>query len=206
MKWAKRVQRSQTKILAGMIDPRPNKVSQEALTSMLNRQSPVPLHRRLASYSLLHGITAVVLLLDQLSKVWIRNHIPFGTWTPPGAIEIIPNFFYLTHVGNTGAAWSMLSGKSVLLACIATLTLGAIFFYRKTLALKMRSTQIAFGLLIGGIIGNLIDRIAYGHVVDFLDFHFGSYVYPTFNIADSGICVGVAIYLWVNFSAGKPSK
>ena len=61
--------------------------------------------------------------------------------------------------------------------------------------------QISFGLLCGGIVGNLIDRLAYGHVVDFLDFHFGSYVYPTFNIADSGIVIGVGIYFIRNLRA-----
>ena len=55
---------------------------------------------------------------------------------------------------------------------------------------------MAFGLLCGGILGNLVDRLLHGHVIDFLDFHFGSYVYPTFNVADSGICVGVILYIW----------
>jgi signal peptidase II len=122
--------------------------------------------------------------------------MPLGTYgAAPGTITLIENFFYLVHVGNTGAAWSMLSGKSTLLATLAGITLLGIYFWRRALGLRERWVQLSFGLLCGGIVGNLIDRIAYGHVVDFLDFHFGNYVYPTFNVADSGICVGVGIYL-----------
>ncbi len=83
----------------------------------------------------------------------------------------------------------------MLLAVLAIATLGAIFVSRRALGLQARIVQVCFGLLCGGIVGNLLDRLVHGHVIDFLDFHFGSYVYPTFNLADSGICVGVVIYL-----------
>jgi signal peptidase II len=107
-------------------------------------------------------------------------------------------------VGNTGAAWSLFAGKSTLLALLALTTLLAIFLWRRSLGLRLLPVQISFGLLCGGIVGNLLDRLVYGHVIDFLDFHFGSYVYPTFNIADSGICVGVGIYLWYSFKNPMP--
>ncbi len=144
-----------------------------------------------------------VLVLDQATKIWVKLRIPYGAWRPPEAIEVIRDFFYITHVGNTGAAWSILSGRSVLLASIAALTLVAIFFWRKALGLKDRLVQVSFGLLIGGIVGNLIDRIVYKHVVDFIDLHFGSYIYPTFNVADSAICVGVGLYMWHSFRTAK---
>ena len=99
------------------------------------------------------------------------------------------------NVGNTGAAWSLFSGRSGSLALLAAATLVAIYAWRRQLGLRLLPVQISFGLLCGGIAGNLLDRLLRGHVVDFLDFHFGSYVFPTFNVADSGICVGVAIYL-----------
>ena len=108
---------------------------------------------------------------------------------------MIRGFLYLVHVGNTGAAWSMLTGRSVLLAALAAATLVGIFFWRRALGLQDRTAQVSFGLLCGGITGNLSDRLVYGHVIDFLDFHFGSYAYPTFNVADSAICVGVLLYL-----------
>jgi signal peptidase II len=110
------------------------------------------------------------------------------------------------HVGNTGAAWSLFAGKSTLLALLALTTLGAIFFWRRSLGLRLLPVQISFGLLCGGIVGNLLDRLVYGHVIDFLDFHFGSYIYPTFNIADSGICVGVGIYLCYSFKYPTPKQ
>ena len=134
-------------------------------------------------------------VLDQASKAWIFATIPFGTYGPPGAITVIDGFFYLTHVGNTGAAWSMLAGRSMLLAALAAVTLAGIYFWRHSLGLRERAGQLAFGLLCGGVAGNLIDRIVHGHVVDFLDFHFGRYIYPTFNVADSAICAGVGLYL-----------
>ncbi|MCF3649099.1 signal peptidase II [Synoicihabitans lomoniglobus] len=152
--------------------------------------------QRLGAYRLLWVLAIVVLVLDQLTKLWIVERMPLGTYGPErGAITIIDGFFYLVHVGNTGAAWSLFTGRSTLLALLAGSTLAAIYFWRRALGLRDRMVQLSFGLLCGGIVGNLIDRVAYGHVVDFLDFHFGSYVYPTFNVADSGICIGVGIYL-----------
>lgn len=154
-----------------------------------------PLHRRWRAYRLLLAIMLAVIALDQASKAWITSHLALGTYGLPGAIPVVRGFFHLVHVGNTGAAWSMLTGRSVLLASLAAGTLIAIFLWRRALGLRDRTAQVCFGLLCGGIIGNLCDRLVYGHVVDFLDFHFGSYIYPTFNLADSGICVGVLLYL-----------
>jgi signal peptidase II len=150
---------------------------------------------RVRRYQLLWVLALVVFVLDQITKIWINARMPLGTYGPPGSIVVIEGFFNLVHVGNTGAAWSMLAGKSTFLALLAFVTLGAIYLWRHELGLRLRVVQLSFGLLCGGIVGNLVDRMVHGHVIDFLDFHFGSYIYPTFNIADSGICVGVAIYL-----------
>lgn len=163
---------------------------------------------RIWSYRLLLVLATGVFIADQLTKIWIINRLPLGSYGPGHSITVIPDFFYLVHVGNTGAAWSMLTGKSTLLAIIAIATLVGIYVWRRALALRDLLAQIAFGLLCGGIIGNLVDRLQHGHVVDFLDFHFGSYVYPTFNVADSGICIGVIFYIWHSFKmqpAGKLS-
>lgn len=153
--------------------------------------------RRLLAYKTLLILALIVYLLDQVTKKAIIDRLPYGTYgEASGAIPVIRDFFYLVHVGNTGAAWSMFTGMSVLLATLAAVTLVAIFYWRRALGLQHRITQVAFGLLCGGIVGNLTDRLHYGHVVDFVDLHFGAYVYPTFNVADSGICIGVLIYLW----------
>jgi signal peptidase II len=167
----------------------------DATTPDTPAAAPTPLARRWHAYRLLLAIMLTVIALDQASKAWIVAHLPLGTYGPPHAIPVMRGFFYLVHVGNTGAAWSMLTGRSVLLAALAAATLVAIFLWRRALGLRDRTAQICFGLLCGGIIGNLSDRLVYGHVVDFLDFHFGSYVYPTFNVADAGICCGVVLYL-----------
>lgn len=150
---------------------------------------------RVHSYRLLWWLGLAVFSLDQLTKAWISASLPFPTYEPPGAITIVEGVFYIIHVGNTGAAWSLFAGQTTLLAFLAMLTLVAIFYWRHTLELRKKPVQLAFGLLCGGIIGNLVDRVIHGHVIDFLDFHFGEYIYPTFNVADAGICVGVAIYL-----------
>ena len=150
---------------------------------------------RSLAYRWLLGLAVGVLVLDQATKSWINAHLPLPSYGPGRALTVIPDFFYIVHVGNTGAAWSMFSDKSQWLALLAVFTLVAIYFWRHQLGLKQRPIQIAFGLLVGGILGNLIDRIVYGHVIDFLDFHFGSYIYPSFNLADSAICVGVFLYL-----------
>lgn len=154
-----------------------------------------PRLQRLLAYRLLLALALLVFTLDQVTKIWINARLPLGTYGPPHAITVIDGFFYLVHVGNTGAAWSMFSGRSLWLAALALVTLGAIYYWRHTLALRQRVVQIAFGLLCGGIVGNLVDRVLHGHVIDFLDFHFGSYIYPTFNLADAGICIGVGLYV-----------
>jgi signal peptidase II len=171
--------------------PDPSKPTASSLSA------PAPWLSRLLAYRRLLGIAAIVLIADQLTKLAIVAHLPFPTYGEGhGAITVIRDFFYIVHVGNTGAAWSMFSGQSVLLAIFALVTLAAIVIWRHALGLRERRSQLCFGLLCGGIVGNVIDRLAYGHVVDFIDLHFGSYVYPTFNVADSGICVGVGFYLW----------
>ena len=148
---------------------------------------------RLLAYRRFLLLAASVLAADQLTKAAIVARLPFGAYGPRG-IVVIGGFFNLVHVGNTGAAWSMFSGRSVVLATLAAATLVAIFIGRRALGLAAPRAQVCFGLMCGGIAGNLADRLARGHVVDFLDFHFGSYVYPTFNVADSAICVGVVLY------------
>jgi signal peptidase II len=167
---------------------------------------------RILAYRRLLFLALLVFALDQLSKAWIVARLPYGTYgEDEGAIPVIRGFFYIVHVGNTGAAWSMLTGRSLLLAALAASTLAAIFLCRRALGLRAKSNQVCFGLLCGGIAGNLSDRIFqggrmfHGHVVDWIDLHFGSYVYPTFNLADSGIFLGVVFYLILSFRGKSPA-
>lgn len=188
-------------------DPRPGSAHTpsarpEAQSAIHHPQSAIV---RILAYRRLWLFGALVFVLDQLTKGWINARLPLGAYGPGGSIEIFPGFFYLAHVGNTGAAWSMFTGAGLWLALLAVSTLVAIFFWRRPLGLRSGSAQGAFGLLCGGIVGNLVDRVVHGHVIDFLDFHFGSYTYPTFNVADSGICVGVFWYVLWSLRQPAPS-
>lgn len=148
-------------------------------------------------------ITAgLVFLLDQLSKFWITQILPFGSYFAEDSIPVIDEFFYLVHIGNRGAAWGLFEGQGKILACIALLALYLMYRYRKMLQLERPSQQFIFGFITGGIIGNLVDRLLHGYVIDFLDFHFSFSIpylleggrYPAFNVADSGIVIGVTAY------------
>ena len=152
-------------------------------------------------YKLLLILAAAVLFLDQASKYWVSATLPYGAFFPPQSIEVIPGFFNIVHVGNTGAAWSLFSDYTWALTLVGFAALILIFVFREALELRETRIQFSFGLIIGGIIGNLIDRVQLGHVVDFLDFHYKDYHFPSFNVADSGITVGVAFYIFYSFKS-----
>src|SRR3954469_6408242 len=100
--------------------------------------SPVAVSRweRIHAYQLLWWLGLAVFALDQLTKAWISATLPFPTYEPPGALTVIDGFFYIIHVGNTGAAWSLFAGQTTMLALLAVLTLVAIFYWRRALDLK----------------------------------------------------------------------
>ncbi|MFT5499740.1 MAG: signal peptidase II [Kiritimatiellia bacterium] len=112
---------------------------------------------------------------------------------------VIPGFFDLTRLHNTGAAWGMLSDHPEILAIVSIVMFILLVVFRRSILSDTTSHRWAYGLLIGGIVGNMIDRIKYGYVVDFLQFFIGEAHYPAFNIADSCICVGVGIYIASSF-------
>ena len=163
-------------------------------------------------------ITAlVVFVLDQITKVWIFNTMPLDSYFYPQdghVIEVIKNFFYIVHIGNEGAAWGMFAGHGTILALFALVALFAIYKFRDALELHRTAMQFAFGLLVGGVLGNLVDRVVHGHVIDFLDFHFPFTVpwllpdgrYPAFNIADCGIVIGVFAYITLSFFQAEEAK
>lgn len=133
-------------------------------------------------------ITFFSILIDQIIKYVISFNMGLNQ-----TIEIIPNFFNITYVENKGAAFSILSGNRLFLILISFLALNIIYFmfiYNKKLKNK---DCILYGLLIGGIIGNLVDRILYGYVIDYLDFNIFGYNYPIFNLADILIVISVIL-------------
>lgn len=167
---------------------------------------------RYRKYLIFWRLAVGIFALDQVTKLLVIALIPWEKGSPtyylPGdyyynpdfaPITVIPNFFYLVHIDNPGAAWSLFSGQQLLLSLFAIAALAALFFFRKNLELERRPFQIALGLLAGGVTGNLIDRIFHNHVIDFLDFHLPIYGrWPAFNIADCGIVVGVLLYIFIS--------
>jgi len=140
-------------------------------------------------------IAGVVLALDRFSKWIIARTIPLHD-----SIQVIPGFFKLTHVTNGGAAFGLFSDapselRIVFLIFFSLLALVVVsaLLWRHTYGLN--STAFALSLILGGALGNLWDRVLAGHVVDFLEFYIGQYVWPDFNIADSAIVVGAAILM-----------
>lgn len=154
---------------------------------------------RFSKYKRLLLLAAAVCFLDQATKLWVAAILPYETFFPPDAIEVIPGLFNIVHVGNTGAAWSMFSGYSWALAIVGFAALALVYYMRRALELEKPRLQLAFGFIIGGVVGNLIDRVRLGYVIDFLDFHYDGYYFPSFNVADSGITVGVALYILFSF-------
>ena len=141
------------------------------------------------------GIAAAVVLLDQLTKLWIM-----ATFALHEQLNIIPGFFNLIHVTNTGAAFGFLAGSKTLLrqvffVGVAVMALVIMVFVYGHLKKQGKLFVYALGLIAGGAVGNLIDRLRFGSVIDFLDFYIGSYHWPAFNVADSAITIGVGLFL-----------
>ena len=133
----------------------------------------------------------LVLLLDQVTKIWVRNTFVCGG----EPLAIIPGFFNLVYVRNPGAAWGMLGGQQAILILLSIVVFILLVVYHRRVLQPALDHRIAYGLMLGGILGNLIDRIKLSWVTDFLDFHIGTHHFPSFNIADSAICVAVGLYL-----------
>jgi signal peptidase II len=145
---------------------------------------------------LLRGFaTAVaVVVLDQLSKAAVQAYF---TGLPAGERENVTWFFNIVLIHNRGMSFGLFNGSGGLNAWLFSLVAAAIVTVLIYWLSRVDSAllAVAIGLIIGGAIGNVIDRIRFGAVVDFLDFHVGSWHWPAFNVADSAICVGVAVML-----------
>jgi signal peptidase II len=151
-------------------------------------------------------IAVGVIFLDQLSKQLVLRFL--GYWHEKVVVE---GFFKFVHWGNTGAAWSLFRGNNYLLALIAILALVILFFSRRHFDSRTLLGQFAFGLICGGIIGNLIDRLYAKHVIDFLYFYInqrgGTQIgFPAFNVADSAICTGVGLVFLLTWRNEKAAS
>lgn len=143
----------------------------------------------------------MIVILDQWTKQWIRVAFVHGKSRP-----VVDGFFNLVYVRNDGGAWNILSGHGLILILISIAVLVILFIYRRSFLQEQLSHKVLLGLMVGGIVGNLIDRIRFGWVTDFLDFQFGSYNFPSFNVADSAICIAVGLYILFNLISPKEKK
>ncbi len=132
--------------------------------------------------------------LDQVTKWLVRAHFAIHESRP-----VIRGFFSLTYVQNRGAAWGILAGWRIALVALAAVMLFVLARYREKIFGSRAIGRVSFILLVAGIIGNVIDRVWLGYVVDFLDFYIGASHFPAFNVADSCICVGVGLYMLASF-------
>ena len=139
-----------------------------------------------------YGISAILLIIDQLVKLIIKSKMDLLQ-----EIKVIPNFFSIYYTENTGAAFSILDGKVYVFVIVAFILLFILDKYLKEENLTKLSI-ISLGMIIGGIVGNLIDRLLYHSVIDYLSFNIFGYSFPVFNIADIGITVGVVLYIIEN--------
>lgn len=133
-------------------------------------------------------------LVDLISKIVIENLLYLGQ-----SIKVINNFFSITYVRNTGAAFNILSEHTWLLVVISFLIIILIGVYIYKNKPKTKIEYISYSMILGGAIGNLYDRVVNGYVIDFLDFNIFGYEYPIFNLSDSFIFIGVVIliiYMW----------
>lgn len=144
------------------------------------------------------SISFICILIDQIIKFIITINLNFTE-----SINIIKNFFRITYLQNNGAAFSILSGNRIFLILMTLLSLILIYFILIKNKRINNIESICYGSLIGGIIGNLIDRIRLGYVIDYLDFNFGNYQYPVFNFADILIVLSAITLLIISLKEVK---
>ncbi|MCK4311116.1 MAG: signal peptidase II [Candidatus Cloacimonetes bacterium] len=141
-------------------------------------------------------ISIIVILLDQISKFIIKNYLEVGE-----VIKVTPKFFWLTHVQNSGAAFSISFGSFLInkIVFIIVSVVAVLLLIYLNMRSKSKTEKFAFALILGGAIGNLIDRILYGRVTDFLWCDFPDFImrrWPVFNIADSSIVIAIVILIF----------
>lgn len=135
-------------------------------------------------------LTILVILVDFFSKYMVSKLM-----TVNETINLIDNFFRITYVKNTGAAFSIFSNNTILVIIISVVVIGFLLFYIYRNKGNNKLENVSYAFILGGAISNLIDRLVYGYVIDFLDFEILSYNAPIFNLADTFIVIGVILFL-----------
>lgn len=155
------------------------------------------------------GAAGLALLLDIASKMWVRAHIPLF-----GRLPGVPGWIHLQHVQNHGAAWSVLAGHTTFLILFTLAVIALLAFSAREIARQGALSATAFGLILGGALGNFLDRATQGYVTDFLDLDTPFpwlQTFPVFNVADSALTIGVILILLASLlktrrTVGKEQK
>jgi len=145
-------------------------------------------------YTKLAVVAGLVVLADQITKVLILEYLPYQH-----SITVVAGFFDITHIHNPGGAFGLMANMSktmrtVVFLLASSAAVGLIFYLYVKIPPSYAFLAVGFSLIFGGAIGNLIDRVRLGVVVDFLDVYLGNYHWPAFNVADSAITVGIFIF------------
>jgi len=148
----------------------------------------------------------LILLFDRISKTAIRLHFDLGR-----PVSVIDGAFNITYVQNTGVAFGFLdslssSFKVVLLCLVAAIAAVAVIVFSFRNSPQNRLLQVSLALILAGALGNLYDRIRFGYVIDFLEFHARNHYWPSFNVADSAISIGVVLLAWETFRNETPRR
>lgn len=140
------------------------------------------------------GFLFLLIAIDLITKTVIQN-----TMALKQSIEVIPNFFHITYVVNTGAAWSMLEGKMGFFYAITIFAVVLILWMLIKTDRRAVVTRYGLVMILAGAIGNFIDRLWFKYVRDFLDFYIFGYDFPVFNVADMALCIGVFLVMMIMF-------
>ncbi len=149
-------------------------------------------------------IAGLVVFFDQLSKIFIDRQ-----FTLYESLEVVENFFHITYVRNKGAAFGMFADSTFRVPFfigVALLAVVGILWYLRQVEDSQRGQRIGLSLVLGGALGNLVDRVRFGEVIDFLDVHWYRHHWPAFNVADMAICVGVGLLLFGLWQADRQTK
>jgi len=161
----------------------------------------------MSKYRFVCAVAAILVVLDQASKWYIRRTIALYE-----SIPIIDSLFHITYVRNSGGAFSLFAGSSAafrlpFFLLVSVLAIGALLYFVGRADGRQRLLLFGLGAILGGALGNLLDRLTSGEVTDFLDLHWNGYHWPAFNVADSCISVGMAILLVYSFfSEDEPGE
>jgi signal peptidase II len=166
--------------------------------------------RRAIRSSLSFSIAAVAIVLaDQATKAWVMAALPeqLPGRPPTAVVEVVPNLVRLVHRHNEGAAFSLFSDHPMVLAVVASVLAVGVLVWSFLLPAAERLSRVSLGMIFGGAVGNLIDRFRYDlSVIDFILIHWkGRDLWPTFNVADSAICVGVGLFFVASWLAVRRS-